>query len=337
MKGIFVTAINKNSQVEGIFLVKEKHMGITKGGVPYLSLKLMDRTGEINARVWEEAVHYDQIFGKDDFLMVSGRSSIYQGGMQIAIADLKKCSEGEVDLQDFLPAAPFPREEMLKELQLIMGDIKDRYLKELLRLFFTDEEFVRLFTTAPAAKALHHVYLGGLLEHSLSMARLARMVSDNYDNINRDLLLTGAILHDLGKVYELSFQKTFEYTDEGRLLGHITIGVEMIEKKINVISGFPSDLRMLLKHMILSHHGDYMYGSPKRPKTTEALMLYYLDDLDAKVNGFQQFVGNTGDDQAKWTEFHKFFERFLFRKTYTSIENPEAISPDAEGAKKSER
>jgi len=337
VKGIFVSAINKNSHVEGIFLVKEKHMGITKGGIPYLSLKLMDRTGEINARVWEEAVHYDQIFGKDDFINVSGRSSIYQGGMQIAIADLKKCPEGDVDLQDFLPVAPFPREEMLEELQLIMADIKDKYLKELLRLFFAEEEFVRLFTTAPAAKALHHVYLGGLMEHSLSMARLARMASDNYDNVNRDLLLTGAILHDLGKVYELSFQRTFNYTDEGRLLGHITIGVEMIEKKINTIPGFPSELRMLLKHMILSHHGDYIYGSPKRPKTIEALMLYYLDDLDAKVNGFQQVMGKRGEDQSNWSEFHKLFERFLFKKTYTSIESPEETSPDDESEDNRER
>lgn len=337
MKGIFVSAINKNSQVEGIFLVKEKHMGITKGGISYLSLKLMDRTGEINARVWEEAVHYDQIFGKDDFINISGRSSVYQGGMQIAIADLKKCREEEIDLQDFLPAAPFPREEMLEELQLIMADIKDKYLKELLRLFFAEEEFVRLFTTAPAAKALHHVYLGGLMEHSLSMARLARMVSDNYDNVNRDLLLTGAILHDLGKVYELSFQKSFDYTDEGRLLGHISIGAEMIEKKISAVPGFPSELRMLLKHMILSHHGDYIYGSPKRPKTIEALMLYYLDDLDAKVNGFQKFIGKSGDNQSNWSEFHKFFERFLFKKTYTSIEAPEAIIPDDESEENEER
>ena len=219
---------------------------------------------------------------------------------------------------------------MLEELQLIMEDIKDKYLKELLRLLFAEEEFIRLFTTAPAAKALHHVYLGGLMEHSLSMARLARMVSDNYDNVNRDLLLTGAILHDLGKVYELSFQKTFSYTDEGRLLGHITIGVEMIEKKITAIPGFPSELRMLLKHMILSHHGEYLYGSPKRPKTIEALMLYYLDDLDAKVNGFQQVMSKNNDDQSNWSEFHKLFERFLFKKPYTSIESPEQTRPDTE-------
>ena len=331
MKGIFVSQIHKNSHVEGTFLVKEKHMGVTKSGVPYLSLKLMDRTGDINGRMWEEAVSYDQIFGKDDFITISGRSSLYQGGMQVVISDLKKCGKNEVDVDDFLPTSALPREEMVQELKLIMEDIKDKFLKKLLALFFEDEEFVQLFTSAPAAKALHHVYLGGLLEHSLSMARLARMISDNYENVNRDLLIAGTILHDMGKIHELSFKRSFDYTDEGRLLGHITIAVEMIEKKINAISDFPPELRMLLKHMILSHHGDYGYGSPKRPKTVEALMLYYIDDLDAKVNGFQQFIGKSGDGQSNWSEFHKLFERFLFKKTYTSVEAPEEISSDNGG------
>jgi 3'-5' exoribonuclease len=330
VKGIFISGINKNTEVEGIFLVKEKHMGVTKGGVPYLSLKLMDRTGEINARVWEEAVYYDQVFGKDDFIMVSGYASVYQGGMQLVITSLRKCPEREIDLEDFLPAAPLPPEEMLGELQLIIEDIQDKYLKELLRLFFNDKEFVRLFSTAPAAKTLHHGYLGGLLEHSLSMARLARMVADNYDDINRDLLITGAILHDIGKVYELSFHRTFDYTDEGRLLGHIMMGAEMVEKKIATIANFPSELRMLIKHMILSHHGDYIYGSPKRPKTVEALILYYLDDLDAKVNGFQQFLAKSKNQQSRWSEFHKFFDRFLFKNSYISMENTEEINSNEE-------
>ncbi|MCX8011655.1 MAG: HD domain-containing protein [Desulfobacterota bacterium] len=330
VKGIFISGINKNSEVEGIFLVKEKHMGVTKGGVPYLSLKLMDRTGEINARVWEEAVYYDQIFGQDDFIMVSGYASIYQGGMQLVITNLRKCPEEEIDLEDFLPASPFPIEAMLSELQLIIEDIKDKYLRELLRLFFADKEFLRLFSTAPAAKILHHGYLGGLLEHSLSLARLARMVADNYDDINRDLLLTGAILHDIGKVYEISFQRTFDYTDEGRLLGHIMIGAEMVEKRIDKITGFPLELRMVIKHMILSHHGDYIYGSPKRPKTVEALILYYLDDLDAKVNGFQQFLSKSKTQQSRWSEFHKFFDRFLFKNSYTSTETSDEINSNEE-------
>jgi len=337
MKGIFISEINKNSNVEGVFLVKEKHMGVTKSGIPYLSLKLMDRTGDINARVWEDAEEYDRIFDKDDFIIAIGRSSIYQGGMQLTITDLKKCDEKDIDLEDFLPASPFLVEDMFNELKLIIDDVRDKYLRKLLKLFFEDDEFVKLFTRAPAAKALHHVYLGGLLEHSLSVARLARMVSDNYDNINRDLLLTGAILHDIGKVHEFSYRKVFDYTDIGRLIGHIIIGVEMIEEKIKKIEGFPSDLKLLLKHMILSHHGEYAYGSPKRPKTLEAFILYYLDDLDAKVNGFQQFIAKDSDRQSSWSGYHKLFDRYLFKQTYISDESPDEALTDTGGQEDGER
>jgi len=277
------------------------------------------------------------MFDRDDFVIVSGRSSVYQGGMQLTITDLKKCNEQEVALEDFLPAAPFLVEDMFNELKLIMDNVRDKHLKKLLKLFFEDEEFVKLFKLAPAAKALHHVYLGGLLEHSLSMARIARMVSENYDNINRDLLLTGAILHDIGKVHELSFRKVFDYTDIGRLVGHITIGVGMVEKKINSIPDFPSSLRLLLKHMILSHHGEYLYGSPKRPKTLEALMLYYIDDLDAKANGFQQFVAKDNDSQSNWSRYHKLFDRYLFKKTYISNETPDEMLTDDGGQENAER
>jgi len=318
MKGIFISEIKKNSSTEGVFLVKEKHMGVTKNGAPYLSLKLMDRTGEINARVWDEAEKFEQIFERNDFIMVSSRSSIYQGGMQLTITNLKKCEEQEVDLEDFLPGPPFSTEDMFNELKFITDDIRDEYLKTLLKLFFEDEKFVKNFKLAPAAKALHHVYLGGLLEHSLTVARLARMISNNYDDINSDLLITGAILHDIGKVHELSYLKVFDYTDVGRLLGHITIGVGMVEEKMSAIPGFPSDLKILLKHMILSHHGEYEYGSPRRPKTLEALILYYLDDLDAKVNGFQQFIAKENENHSNWSKYHKLFDRYLFKQSYTS-------------------
>jgi len=330
VKGIFVDEITKNNRVESIFLVKEKHMGVTKNGAPYLSLRLMDRTGDINARVWDEVKEYDVVFEKGDFIEVLGRSSIYQGGMQLTITSLKRCDEEKIALEDFLPASPFPIEEMLKELKSIIENIQDKYLKKLMELFFKDETFVKKFASAPAAKAMHHVYLGGVLEHSLSVARLARMVSENYDHINRELLICGAILHDIGKVDELSYQKVFNYTDMGRLIGHITIGAEMIEEKIRTIPGFPSDLRMILKHMILSHHGVYEYGSPKRPKTIEALVLYYLDDLDAKINGFQQVLSQEDGDRPNWSKYHKLFDRYLFKHTYGQKERAERGDSESE-------
>lgn len=318
MKGTLISEIVKNTQVQGVFLVKEKHMGVTKNGVPYLSLKLMDRSGEITARVWDEAEKHDRQFDRNDFIGVVSRSSIYQGGMQLTITEVKKYADNEVDLGDFLPGSFFSPDDMFAELMFIISGVRDKYLGDLLRLFFEDAAFVENFKIAPAAKAMHHVYLGGLLEHSLSVARLARMAADNYEDLNRDLLVTGAILHDIGKVHELCYRKVFDYTDEGRLLGHITIGVEMLEEKINKIDGFPEDLRMVLKHMILSHHGEYEYGSPKRPKTLEAVVLYYLDDLDAKVNGFQQFIARENGDESNWSKFHKLFERYLYKKPYTS-------------------
>jgi len=330
MKGKFVTEITKNTRVESIFLVKEKHMGVTKNGAPYLSLRLMDRTGDINARVWDEVKEYDALFEKGDFIKVLCRSSIYQGAMQLTIKSLKKCDKEKISLEDFLPACPFPVEEMLKELKFIINDIHDDYLKKLMKLFLEDEAFMKKYAAAPAAKAMHHVYLGGVLEHSLSIARLARMVSDNYDHINRDLLVCGALLHDIGKVDELSYQKAFDYTDMGRLLGHITIGVEMIEEKIKKISEFPPDLRMVLKHMILSHHGVYEYGSPKRPKTIEALLLYYLDDLDAKMNGFQQAFSEEDVDRPNWSRYHKLFDRYLFKHTYRSKNASESDNSEME-------
>lgn len=331
MKDIYINEITKNSHIEGVFLVKEKHVGVTKNGIPYLSLRLMDRTGDINARIWDAAEEYDRMFGKNDFIRASGRSSVYQGGLQLTITTLKKCDEEEIALEDFLPTSFLLVEDMVKELQFIIADIRDEYLKELLRLFFEDERFMKRFTSAPAAKALHHVYLGGLLEHSLSMARLARMVCDNYEGINRDLLVAGAILHDIGKVHELSYRKVFDYTDVGRLIGHITIGAEMVEKKINIINGFPDDLKVLLKHMMLSHHGEYEYGSPKRPKTIEALMLYYIDDLDAKINSFQQFLAKRDGDQPNWSSYHKFFDRYLFNQPYTSKQMLDEVDTENRG------
>lgn len=330
MKGIFVSDIAKNTRIEGIFLVKEKHVGVTKNGAPYLSLRLMDRTGDINARIWDDANEYDQLFEKHDFIAVSGRSSIYQGGMQLTISELKKCDEQDVAMEDFLPAASFSVDDMLKELRFLIQDVRDKYLKKLLKLFFEDAEFIKLFTLSPAAKSLHHVYLGGLLEHALSVARLARMVSDNYDNVNRDLLVTGALLHDIGKVYELSSRRVFDYTDKGRLIGHITMGAEMVEEKVRNIEDFPPDLNLLLKHMLLSHHGEYAYGSPRRPKTLEALILFYVDDLDAKVNGFQQFIQKDDDTESRWSPYHKLFDRYLFKQTYNSIEGTDEKAPDAE-------
>ena len=315
MKRIFIDGLKENDKFESTFLVKGKALALSKNGKHYLNLKLGDKTGEIEARVWDNAEYFSSIFEKDDFIRGTARVSKYQNNLQLVFFDIEKCDENEIFIDDFLPKTDKNIERMFKELVEISKEIKNGYLRGLLNLFFEDEEFTRRFKIAPAAKGLHHVYIGGLLEHSLSVGKLILDVAKHYKGINTDLLLTGGILHDIGKIHELSYDRSFDYTDKGRLLGHITIGVEMIEDKIIEVPDFPEDLGMLLKHLILSHHGHYEFGSPKRPKTIEAIILYYLDDLDSKVNGFQQFIEKEKGNKSKWTSYHRLFERYIYKGT----------------------
>ncbi len=312
-KNIFVKEIKEREKVEGVFLVSKKETALSKNGNLYLILRLMDRTGEIEGRVWEEAESLAKGFDKDDFVSVKGWAVPFQGGIQINISAIERFPEDKVSLHDFLPSSDRDPEEMMRELVGLIRSMEDPYLRRLLTLFVEDREISRLLKMAPAAKNMHHAYLGGLLEHTLSLSRLILDVSRHYRNMNRDLLLTGAVLHDIGKIYELSYEKTFDYTDEGRLLGHIVKGVEMVEKKASMIPGFPEELKMLVKHMILSHHGHLEYGSPKRPKIPEAIMLYYLDDMDAKVQSVQRLIEEEREKDSNWTSYHRLYQRQIYK------------------------
>jgi 3'-5' exoribonuclease len=310
-KNTFINQIRENDQVEGIFWVKEKAMITSRAGASYLRLRLSDRTGEIEGRVWDGVDEVSSLFERGDFIKIKAQATSYQERLQINIKYLKRCAEEEVSLEDFLPSTDRDPGEMLAELIEIGQGIENRYLKELIMAFLRDEEFTALFKRAPGATRLHHVYLGGLLEHTLSLVKLIQRIRGHYKGINEELLLTGGILHDVGKVRELSYDITFDYTDEGRLLGHILLGVQMVERVISRIEGFPSELAMLIKHLILSHHGEYEWGSPKRPMTLEAEILHHLDDLDAKFNGIQEFM-KKGEEGVKWTDYHRMFERFFY-------------------------
>ena len=215
---------------------------------------------------------------------------------------------------NFVPESLRPVEEMGAEFDTVLESIINPWLRRLMALFRGDDPFMVLYRTAPAAKGMHHVYLGGLLEHSLSVASLVDRIIPQYDHLNRDLLIAGALLHDVGKVREMAYTRAFDYTDEGKLLGHITIGVEMIHEKIMLIDGFPQELGMLLKHMILSHHGQYEFGSPKRPKTIEATVLNYLDDMDSKINGIRTHISKELDNGARWTAYHRLYDRYYYRE-----------------------
>jgi len=309
---IYISEIKENDSVESLFLVKEKSSGITKTGNPYLKLKLVDRSGEIEGRIWTSVESYGESFEKDDFVQVMGKAVSFQEHLQLNITHIERVEEGEILFSDFFPMAEKDIEEMFQSLLEICLEIKNPHLRQLLELFWEDESFVKLFKIAPASKWLHHNYLGGLLEHTLSLVQLVLKNVSHYSGINLDLLLTAAILHDLGKVDELSYHRSFDYSDEGRLLGHILLGIERLEEKIRQLPNFPKDLSMLLKHFLLSHHGQYIWGSPKRPMTLEAVMLHFLDDMDAKINGIQQFIKKQVPDGARWSAYHRIFEQYFY-------------------------
>ncbi|MCE5212209.1 MAG: HD domain-containing protein [Deltaproteobacteria bacterium] len=321
-KEIYLKNIRQGDKVASSFLVAEKNMAFSQKGSPYLTVKLRDRTGEIESKVWENAIELDKLFKKGDIIFIEGRAANYKNSIQISIINLKKILWEEVEPADYLPAVKGDVRKMFGELLGYIEKINDKFLKALLDAFFQNEETVSLFQRAPAAKGFHHIYLGGLLEHTLSVVRLLDKVSGHYSVLDKDMLITGGILHDIGKIYEFSYNNIIDYSDEGRLIGHIVMGVEMINQKIAAIENFPQQLALELRHIILSHHGEFEFGSPKRPKTLEALVVHYIDDLDAKFNAFQTFMNDSPDNDSDWTAYNRFLERFLYKKRVSDPDIP---------------
>lgn len=341
MKKVFVKNIKEKEHVEGPFLVSKKESGISKTGKSYLNLRIMDSSGEAEARVWDNADALAKNFEKGDVANIRGFAVAYQGGLQVNITEIKKLEKGEYSVRDYLPSSQRTQEEMSAELDAIIGSVKDRYFKSLLEGVFKDPEIREKFLLSPAAKSMHHPYLGGLAEHVLSICGLADKAVAHYgaQSLDRDLLLSGALLHDIGKIFELSFNNSFEYTDEGRLLGHITMGIGLVDSKIAAIPDFPKEKALLLKHMLLSHHGHLEFGSPKRPKTIEAIMLYYLDDLDAKIKTVQTLLEGAKDSGAGWTAYQKLFERYIYLGNNKAVDaepeaGPEQAQPASDNAPK---
>ena len=326
----YISEIKENDNIESLFLVKEKSSGITKTGNAYLKLKLVDRSGEIEGRIWTSVETFADSFEKDDFVHIVGKSVSFQEHLQLNITHIERVGEEEILFSDFFPTAEKDIDEMFHSLVEISQQIKNPHLNQLLQLFWEDESFIKLFKMAPASKWLHHNYLGGLLEHTLSLVQLVLKNVTHYSGLNLDLLLTASILHDLGKVDELSYHRSFDYSDEGRLLGHIILGIERLEDKIRQLPDFPKDLSTLLKHLLLSHHGQYIWGSPKRPMTLEAVMLHYLDDMDAKMNGIQQFIKKQVPDGSRWSTYHRIFEQYFYVPTlWDQMELPDKIGKNA--------
>lgn len=306
-----VIDLNEGDLVEEVFQVKDKRTYTSRNGNPYLSLRLADKTGEIEGRLWEGIEDWMKGLKRGDFLRVKGRVVEYMGQRQINVKEIALTLD--VDIKEFLPSSERDIEEMVGGLRACLQQVKDQYLHKLLLSFFYDEEFMSLFKKATAAKELHHVYLGGLLEHTLGVTELCISVFDHFENLDRDLLIAGALLHDIGKVYEFTTERFIDYSTPGRLLGHIAIGLSLLNERMKEIEGFPEERGMLLKHIVLSHHGESEFGSPVVPKTVEALILYFMDDLDAKVNCFQSFIKREKKGEGEWTSYHRILERHLYK------------------------
>lgn len=314
MKSPYVSELQADQVVTATFLVQHKDVRQKKTGEPYLSLVLGDRTGEIDARMWDNAAEVIDTFERDDFLKVRGLLQVHQGRLQLTVHKLVKQPPESVDQTDFFPASSRDPGEMFRELQGIVAGIGSAPLRKLLESFTEDTEVARKYRIAPAAKTVHHAFLGGLLEHVLSMCSVAKLLGAHYRDIDMDLLLTGVILHDIGKIHELTYDRSFGYSTEGQLLGHITIGLRMIDDKIRAIPEFPERLRTLLQHMILSHHGELQFGSPKTPLFPEALLLHHIDNLDSKMECMRSFIERDRLVDGCWTSYVSPLDRSVLKK-----------------------
>lgn len=308
----WVRDIRADELVRGLYMVKVKKSGVTKRGDLFLSLTLMDCSGDIEARVWDNAEAISSRFKEGDIVELEGRAVSYRNQIQLTLSDLK-ASEADADFSLFLESTPKDINQMMENLKRLLKKIDNPHLKDLTNSFMADSRFVSLFKKAPAAKNFHHGYIGGLLEHTLSVCHMAIHISKHYSELDKDLLTAGAFLHDIGKIREFKIGSLIDYTDEGRLLGHLVLGVEMIDEKLGIIKNFPRGLGVKVRHLILSHHGEYEFGSPKRPKFLEAFALHLIDDLDAKINGLSRYM-ERDQHEGDWTDFNRLFSRYLLKE-----------------------
>jgi 3'-5' exoribonuclease len=327
MKSPCVREFEPNQTITTSLLVRTKEIREKKTGEPYLSLSLGDRTGEIEAKMWDNVVEVMETFERDDFVKVKGLIQVYHNRQQLTIHKLRRLEDVEVDFADYFPASTRNRDEMFAELKGIAAGLREPHLKGLIDAILEEPETARRYTLAPAAKQIHHAYLGGLVEHVLSLCHLARMTAGHYRNVDLDLLLTGVILHDIGKIYELSYDRSFGYSAEGQLLGHMVIGLRLVADALAKVPDFPPRLRTLVEHMIVSHHGRLEFGSPKLPQFPEALLLHYLDDMDSKMECMRALVENDRLVDGHFTVFSGPLERVVLKKAKFLAPEPDPCAP----------
>jgi 3'-5' exoribonuclease len=300
----------ENQVITSSFVVTSKQAKPKKSGELYLALTLADRTGHIEAKMWDNVAEHIDCFEQDDFVKIRGLINKFNGRFQLTLHKVRSLEEAEVEFDDYLPRTTKDIGALWRTLEEFVAGFRDPHLKALVQAFMNDPQIERAYKNAPAAKSLHHAYIGGLLDHVVSLFKLCDLACRNYpEMIDRDLLLSGAFLHDIGKVHELAFARSFTYTTRGQLLGHMVIELEMLQQKIAQLPGFPEEYKTLLEHLIISHHGKYEFGSPKMPMFPEALMLHYLDDLDSKMEAMRAHFQREPD--AEWTGYNPSLERPL--------------------------
>lgn len=303
----YIKDLKEGDRVFDIYLCKHKQSAVTKNGKAYDNVILQDKTGTIDAKIWDPNSAGIAEFDTLDYIEVYGDVNSFQGALQVSVKRVRLCEEGEYDPADYLPVSSKNIDDMYKQLLGFIGSVENQYLKKLLESFFLeDESFIKAFRMSSAAKTVHHGFVGGLLEHTLSVTKLCEYYCAAYLVLKRDLLITAAICHDIGKTKEISLFPENDYTDDGQLLGHIVMGTEMIGQKARTIPGFPPVLEAELKHCILAHHGEYEYGSPKKPAIIEAAALNLADNTDAKMETFMEALQNAKDDG--WLGYNRLFE-----------------------------
>jgi 3'-5' exoribonuclease len=313
-----VNTLSDGAPVDEVFLLADKQLRVNRNGDQYLLAQLRDRTGQISGLFWNVRDNEMARISTGDYVRIRGKVQVFQGNLQVILTGIEPVSKDQVDPVQFIPATTQDAQRLLERLTEILLSISNPYLRRLMEEFLADETVMKGLSRAPAGVKLHHAYHGGLLEHIVNVLETAVRIVDLYPQVDRSLLLAGIFLHDLGKIRELAFDESFAYTDEGQLIGHLVIGIEMLNEKTPAVeealgATFPLETLLRLKHMIVSHHGSYEFGSPKLPMTPEAIALHHLDNLDAKVNEFASLIAGDPNSQSNWTPYSTSMQRKLFK------------------------
>lgn len=321
-----IADIVPNQDVDGIFAVEEKQLRTAKNGKPFLTLKLRDKTGTVTARLWENAAETAQTLAGRKVVRVHGRSELFRDELQLQLHTAQPVPEADLNPSDFLPVCPKDIHTLWQELRALLHGLTKKPHRALVQCFLADADLMKRFRTAPGAKSVHHAYLGGLLEHTVAVMRLTTLIADQYPALDREVLLLGAFLHDMGKIQEYTYDLVIDHSDVGRLVGHVVLGVEILNTKLALCKDFPSETAMVLKHLILSHHGEIEYGAVQKPMTREALALHLADDLDARMNSVSEILSRNDDPESAWTAYQQLYGRYFYKGPPTEASSTEIPS-----------